>query len=276
MSNTVTDLVTDRVKGNYPKSERYGWGDIGVHTTPMMIALNELHIPEYQRGEVSRQSTTKRASNYDMAAAGACVVGQRPDGSFWLVDGLQRALSLASRDQETHIPCMVFPSSGEEHEARVFERCNMNRKNVGAVHKYRVRVDGNQMPEKEIDDWLRENGMIVSDSRARNEIGFPTRLIQLWKVDKSKAQKALLITRKIGEGHLSNQIFQGINTLLRKNVDVAQYVEKIKQNGGELWLLREINTIAITSNSSKSYRVCAAGVLKAINYRKKNKIQINW
>lgn len=99
-----------------------------------VLEIASLNVdPSYQRG-VNRDAPKKIADNFDPVAFGIPLVGEREDGSLWIVDGQQRIESLklrneafGSQKQKKWVRCEVFASSGPEHEAQVFKRVNKDR-----------------------------------------------------------------------------------------------------------------------------------------------------
>jgi hypothetical protein len=255
--------------------DRYKWDELDSKCTHKRLPLSALNIGAYQRGEASARITTSKAAHYRQAAAGAVVVGERKDGTYWLVDGLQRKLAAEKRGDITHLNCMVFSSNGEQHEAEIFLLCNRGRVAVSALHKYHASVRAGFEPESTINTWLNLNGYSVGDNKNRKEIKCVTRFVDSWKYDEENAKKALVICDEICDGFINGFVFEGIWVLLRKGVDVSLYKDKLIRLGGRDAILNKINTTAILCGKSKTWSTCAAGVLSLINKGKQNKISID-
>lgn len=258
------------------KIERYKWDELDSKCTHKRLPIQALNVGAYQRGEASSMGTTSKAAHYSRAAAGAVIVGERKDGTYWLVDGLQRKLAAEKRADITHLDCMVFPSNGERHEAEVFLLCNRGRVAVSALHKYHASVRAGFEPEKTIDAWLSENGYCASDCKCKKEIKCITRFVNSWKLDAESAKTALFICDEICDGFINGFIYEGIWVLLRKGVDVAGNKQKLIRLGGMDAILREINATAILCGKSKTWSTCAAGILSLINKRRQKKIYIEF
>ena len=257
------------------KKEHYSWDDMDDKCAHMRLQIDLLKVDNsYQRGEASNASTIDKAKHMQHAAMGAIVVGKREDGSLWIVDGLQRALAAKRRGDITEIDCMVFESAGSRHEAEVFLLCNKGRVSVTAKHKYRTSVIAGRSPEAEIDKWLTDNGYSVADQSGEGIVRFPAHLVLAWKLNEPSCKQALQLTSEICQGEPNCYVFDGIATLIRHGVNVRAEVKRLISMGGQSRLLKEINTIAITLGSAKSWRVCALGVLAAINYKRSKKIRI--
>ena len=270
----VTDMASGIAHDGRTKADRYDWSVLKSRSKHMRIKIADLNVGDYQRGEANRISTIQKAKHWDHAAAGAIVVGQRSDGSFWIVDGLQRTLAEAVRGDIDAVDCMVFPSDGADHEARVFQLCNLGRIPVSAIHKFRVAVKAGDQTECAIDAWVKENGMCIAGDKHKNQIGFPSYVIQFWNTNTDAVKRALLFTKRVSDGDMCSYIFKGAYMLVTRGVDIEKYEASIIKRGGHTLLLRDINATAIEAGVSKNLNVCARGILMSINYKRKNRLEI--
>lgn len=255
------------------KVDHYHWDELDKQCVHMRIAINDLRVDEYQRGEARRSAIIEKSKHMIHAALGACVVGKRADGSFWLVDGLQRKLAAQRRGDVTHLDCMVFESSGAREEAKVFMLCNKGRVAVSSYDKFKAAIYCGDEPHVSIAAWLKERNYSISKQSGNYCVCFPTQLVQIWNIDDNIAKDALDICFKIGEGYTNSDIFKGVATLMRKGVQVAKELEKLKTSGGVVRIMQEINSCAILQGKSKSWNICSLGILNIINHKRKNKIQ---
>jgi len=257
------------------KTEHYNWDELDSACKYMRIDIKKLNIGPYQRGEASAFSVIEKARHMQHAALGAVVVGKRDDGTFWLVDGLQRKLAAQRRGDVSGLDCMVFNSKGEKHEAEIFLLCNKGRIAVDAVHKYRTSVIAGRDPEKSIDLWLTQHELQIINDKSKGKISFPTAIVQSWNNNADVCKRALLATREICDGRILRDIFQGVALLIKHGVNVEGEQAKLFKIGGQARLQKEINTVAILSGKGKNWTVCARGVLNAINYRRRRKVVLD-
>lgn len=267
----ITDIVK---KSGTDKGRRYDRSALLANVEHCQIPICMLNVDDYQRGEASCQGTLKKAAEYDPAAAGAITVGKRADGTCWVVDGLQRVLAMATRGDMYLVDCMVFDSKGREHEAKVFQRCNMGRTPVRSIHKYRVAVDAGDEPHVTIEAWLKVAGLKVSKGAGQNEVGFPTRLVAHWETDAEATMRAVTFAWRVGEGVINAFVFEGAFILIRKGVDIESHEQSIVSKGGSAKIKRDIKTLAIESGANLSPMVCAQGLLATINHGKRKKVTI--
>lgn len=129
-----------------------------LKTENRKICVDLLNISDaYQRTIVSAR-VSKIARHLDQDAFGSLTVGQREDGSLWVVDGMQR-LTAARKLGISMVPCDVFHSSGQEHEARVFRLKNRERTNVCAATLFRAQLTEGDPQSVDIANLVREAGL---------------------------------------------------------------------------------------------------------------------
>lgn len=110
-----------------------------LKTENRKIAVEELNISDAYQRTIVQARANRIAKNLDQDAFGSLTVGQRNDGSFWVVDGMQR-LTAARKLGIAMVPCDVFQSEGQEHEARVFRLKNRERTNVSACALFKAQL----------------------------------------------------------------------------------------------------------------------------------------
>lgn len=102
-----------------------------------IVVLASINIrPPYQR-TIVRQEVRSIVRSFDKDAVGTLTVGERADGSLWLVDGQQRLTAMLQLGI-IEWKCDVFKSDGQAHEARVFVIKNTNRTKVSAGAIFRA------------------------------------------------------------------------------------------------------------------------------------------
>jgi len=110
-----------------------------LKTENKKISVDELNISEAYQRTIVPGRVNRIAKNLDQDAFGSLTVGQRRDGSYWVVDGMQR-LTAARKLGIALVPCDVFESEGQEHEARVFRLKNKERTNVSSTALFRAQL----------------------------------------------------------------------------------------------------------------------------------------
>lgn len=105
----------------------------------------------------------KIVSDFNEDALGVPLVGQREDGSYWIVDGLQRIAALLKMGKKT-IRAEVFASQGPEHEATIFKLVNMNRTKLNAIEEFRALLTSHDELAWKVKDTIEAYGYKISMS----------------------------------------------------------------------------------------------------------------
>lgn len=101
-----------------------------------VVRLDALHVdPAYQR-DVKRKHTLI-VENFNEEALGIPLIGERQDGTLWIVDGLQRITALKKLGKK-EARVEIFASDGSEHEAKVFKLVNLNRTKLSPSEEFRA------------------------------------------------------------------------------------------------------------------------------------------
>lgn len=263
---------------NNDKLSRFHWtkkGDIG---TFMMIPVRQLNIdPEYQRAVVSVFSINTMAKNFSWLAFGNIIVMQRANGEFYVVDGQQRLEVARKRGDIESIPCLVFQSEGQAHEAKAFASINTGRIKVKATDKFRALSHALIEPEHAIDEWIKSVGLRVGSDGGQNCLEFIAIFKISWLDDERAAKQSIAVERKIIEDtafRLNSRIHKGLFWLEKNGINTEEHVNRIRLRGGHNALLRDIKTVEIESGVKEGMRLCGVGILRTINFKLKNKIQL--
>lgn len=108
----------------------------GVHRV-VPIALLKVD-PSYQRADfINRRVVSTISSDYCPVKFNCLIVGERPDGTLWVVDGQHRMLGAVRKGLE-EVPCLVFKSSGPQQEASMFFDLNKTRTSINQICMFRA------------------------------------------------------------------------------------------------------------------------------------------
>lgn len=105
----------------------------------VMVSVDKLNIDaSYQRSGYINKSLVRAISHdFDEMLFGILTVGKRSDGTLWVVDGMHRLLG-AKDAGKASVLCVIFDSSGAEHEAEVFYNLNTKRTGVNCISVYKA------------------------------------------------------------------------------------------------------------------------------------------
>lgn len=129
-----------------------------LKTENRKISVDELNISDAYQRTIVPARVNRIAKNLDQDAFGSLTVGQRKDGSYWVVDGMQR-LTAARKLMIAMVPCDVFESEGQEHEAKVFRLKNRERTNVSSAALFRAQLTEGDEQSLQIADVVRKSGL---------------------------------------------------------------------------------------------------------------------
>jgi hypothetical protein len=138
-----------------------------LKTENRKISVDELNISDAYQRTIVPGRVNRIAKSLDQDAFGSLTVGERGDGSLWVVDGMQR-LTAARKLGIGMVPCDVFESEGQEHEARVFRLKNKERTNVTACTLFRAQLVEGDAQTVEIAKVVQDAGLSL-----RFEAGHP-------------------------------------------------------------------------------------------------------
>jgi len=282
-----------KVSNPASKAERHEWAKLGDRGRRAMVPIEELNIDHsYQRSEGGHLATLNTARAFDYVACGTLVVMERPNGKKYVVDGQQRLAAARLRGDIKELPCIVFKSDGATHEALAFSRLNVNRRPVTSVEKFRASVAAGIMPEREIQEWLKEMGMVVSSAKNKRNssvIDFPAILVRLWGGpgkhdgggtryyggDTDISKEAILLQRRIiGDEIMNGSIHQGLWYIMKKGIDAREHVDKLQRVGGKSAILRELRANKIETGRPVTQLACAQAILNLINKGRRRKITL--
>lgn len=207
-----------------------------LKTENRKIAVEELNISDAYQRTIVPARVNRIAKNLDQDAFGSLTVGQRRDGSYWVVDGMQR-LTAARKLGIGMVPCDVFESDGQEHEARVFRLKNRERTNVSSVALFRAQLTEGDEQSLEIDRVIRNAGLKLALKEESS--GWPyvkavkalERSFQRVGSDGIARALAIIIEAWPGETNaLQGDMIEGMCWFLKKHdgFDESRLVEKLK------------------------------------------------
>jgi hypothetical protein len=192
---------------------------------PVWLRLSQLLVdPAYQRPEIPDWKLMKMLQDWSWAAFGAPSVGQRTNGTHWVVDAQQRcaavhAMQEIAADDGRNAPdplllCIVFDSRGRRHEGSVFHKINGNRTPLKPHEDFKAAVLAQEDPQASIARFITSLGMSVgtSSSKSPNVVSFTNALVKTWVDNESACKRALRIQRTVvgASGVLIKPLHKGL------------------------------------------------------------------
>lgn len=152
-----------------------------------VVLLSTIHTdPSYQRDVKAKHR--KIIAEFDEDSLGVPLIGERSDGSLWIVDGLQRITAVRKLGW-TEIRADVFRSDGPVHEAQVFKRVNLDRTAIKPMEQFKARLVAQDEAALNIVTAVEEEGFKVSkqgvhknwdDEASRKCVGAVNTLVQIY------------------------------------------------------------------------------------------------
>lgn len=124
--------------------------------------------PSYQRDVKAKHKSI--VAEFNEEALGIPLVGERGDGSRWIVDGLQRITALRKMGRKS-VRAEVFASDGPEHEAAIFKLVNLNRTKLSPGEEFRALLAGQDKLAWAIKEAVEAEGYRIVLGRRGQKLG---------------------------------------------------------------------------------------------------------
>ena len=92
------------------------------------LSIDQLNVDMSYQNRPRERITNQIAAHFSEALLGILVVGQRPDGSYWICDGETRRQGILRRGEKQRVVrCLLFKTEGPKQEALLFAWLNSRR-----------------------------------------------------------------------------------------------------------------------------------------------------
>lgn len=192
------------------------------------------------------------AQNFNPDAVGTLIVSHRDNDSYHVIDGqTRRAGAMAAGYGETLVDCQVYEGLTRAQEAALFRQHN-DRRSVGPIDKFLVRVTEREPVAVDIHDLLLRSGWTVANARNNGKVQAVGALEQVYrlgeKVDRDTALHIVamvvsMITEAYGKDPdgMRSEIVSGLGLLVATHypgIDTPKLVREMSQyEGGPLALV---------------------------------------
>lgn len=242
-----------------------------LKTENRKIGVDELNISDAYQRTIVPARVNRIAKNLDQDAFGSLTVGQRRDGTYWVVDGMQR-LTSARKLGIGMVPCDVFQSEGQEHEARVFRLKNRERTNVTACALFRAQLVEGDVQTVDIASVVTGAGLSLRFENGKPGWPFVKAVVSLEKAYRKVGRDGLAAVLSIiceswfGESEaLRGDIITGIAYFIHKTPDFdrARLVKKLADKPISAVIRAADATFKLerdraASSSDRSFAMCMA------------------
>tara|TARA_R110000868_G_scaffold275664_1_gene535382 strand:- start:64 stop:843 length:780 start_codon:yes stop_codon:yes gene_type:complete len=125
-----------------------------------MIKIENLNVSRAYQRTVKRAVVAKIKKKYEKSAFGTVIVGERKDGTLWVIDGQQRMTAVKEMGHK-EVPCSVMQSSGSSHEAEIFRVINGGRQNISRNELFKAALEAGDKQSVEIVAAVERSGFVL-------------------------------------------------------------------------------------------------------------------
>lgn len=233
--------------------------------------------PGYQRFVKPDDAKVRRIQReFCWPAFGVLTIAKRANG-FFVADGQHRYLAAMSLPAVKSLPCMVFESSSQREDAKLFLQTNVDRKPMTAIHKFNAQVavgDHAATVAKELLDFA---GKRVGNGNGTGEFRPIGALVRCVQVDEAAMRRVWPVVLEIfGHEPINQFVLRGAHYCERFLVTGSLTDRKIRKKladagPDEIW--RQIRS-ARGMMGIDGEKPMGVGVLSVINHRTRNKLEL--
>jgi hypothetical protein len=180
-----------------PNEPRDPAPDLGVEVE--VVRLNTTHLNSageaYQR-PVDQDYVDYLVEHWDWNAARTLLVNQRPDGTYWLVDGQHRTLAARQKfGGDVEFFCYLTHVPGPAEEAQLYERVSDGHSRLSPAVLFRGRLTRREPIAVDIDRIAQEEGFalaLVGRAESEFQLTIPAVLDRIYKRDGAERLRAIL------------------------------------------------------------------------------------
>lgn len=244
----------------------------------LMISKNNLMVDHSYQRDGSNRKIIDIAREWDWVKFGAISVSERPDGSFYVVDGQHRQQASMRHDDIDMLPCMVFEMAKTTDEARSYLDINMMKSAPTMAERFRVMVKLGDPLAMKLELLGEECGRKVNGQTNSSSISCIARLLAHMKSYPEAFDRVWPVILEVCEGEsINSRIAEGM-VWLEHNLDEYKSLSqpsyrRILCSIGYKALVKQIaDTIKYEDKSGMT--VYGQGILKALNKRLNKKLSI--
>jgi len=275
-----TVLTVTRVR----RGGRYEQVFIPVKNEPgemMRIDKGRLRIDhEYQR-RLDTMRVAGYAANWSWVSCGTLLVAQRSDDAtyFWVIDGQHRLEAARMVDSIRELPCIVFKLDVHKDEAIGFLAANTHRKLPSLADQFRALIIAEQ-PEAQLAGRLAAQlGRRISHPAGPTTISCAAELLRLIQGDRRSVEEAWDALGELCHGQqITARMMRGVIGLQRRmtrkeNFSSSRWSGRLVHVGYDA--VRDEIVRLGQINRAWGERVCAEGVLRAMNKGLRQPLVVN-
>lgn len=227
--------------------------------------------PEYQR-TASPSLIKSIKDSWDWRAAGVLVVSKR-DNQHFVIDGQHRLRAAQSIAEIDKLPCIIFDGLSLSEEAAALAEINSNRKSMSAIDKFRARLLSGDQLASYVNNRIEAMNFRVA-AKGANTFNCIKQLMICASKNKARFDRVLSIATKLFKhNQVPRYTFVALEYLDSKislaDEKLAQRILSLSPN----MIKASIRTAQIRFDDNIP-KVCAIGLLDAINKNLRNKFEV--
>jgi hypothetical protein len=233
--------------------------------------------PDYQRPPVDSGKRNRMKVTWSWELCGALLVGKRPDGSYWIVDGQQRWLVAMELDHIHTLPCMVFASGGSEEEACVFKDRGVFVTQLSPHVKFKAALQGKDQAALDLFECAQSMGYRFASSAAVDSIDCVGTVYGRY-THRGRLHPHVLVGLKYAmrianmQYHITSDLFIATETIARRGSILSDKdIAKARTYSGET-VAKKIRDMKLVLGTEGG-KAQALALLKLINH---NRPKRNW
>lgn len=275
---------TGFAKNRVSKVQQHDWKIKDQPGLFRMIPKGQLNIDhEYQRREISQGRLSKIRQAWSWVGCGVLTVAQRPDGSYWVIDGQHRKLAADERVDVQVLPCLVFQADYIDIEAKGFLDSNTVRGPVRAVSKFSAMIIAKDECAMAVKEMVEADGYRIDASAAADfTVGCVATLMQEMARNASVARRVWNLCVELYAGKPPiDRVYSALcfleNTLLRRasgETIFDSHNRKTLLAAGPDAIKKSI-TNAVGYYGKGGPKVYAQGVVHLLNHRRSTRRLVN-
>lgn len=124
-----------------------------------LVRLSKMKVDEQYQGKLSRSHVNKLKNAYDPRLVSVFMVSLRPDGDYYILDGMHRATMLRELGfGEVQVPCQVWENLTYEEEAYLYYHFNENRRKKTAQERLKGGIEAKEQWALDIQQIVHQAG----------------------------------------------------------------------------------------------------------------------
>lgn len=252
------------------KIDRYKWVTKDQPGTFAWIKKTDLFVDRSYQREANHSKVLAIASAWSWISCGAISVAHRThEGRYYVVEGQHRVMAALKRADVDVLPCMVFESEGQEHEAGGFYDANVNRRPVTTLERWNAQLVRKDETTVFVNNLILEAGRVPGKGSSPKEVRCLASLLRAATTNRSALLRLWPLLVTVCDGHAMHE----------RVVDGLFYIEIRMRDGQSLtdkiWRDRVIRVgyeglVSAAARASAFYsaggaKVWATGMIEALN-----------